>query len=97
MRTALSEESVGWWGEVGESVYAFTLDGHSGALDEVGLIIDEPGTYDPDTGEEITPPVYIDAWHLNVVLKTPLSEVLSEYLVVPATPQRVFAGFEIEN
>jgi hypothetical protein len=101
MRTVLADETVGWWGEVGgasaEPVYTFTLDGHSGALDEVGLITDEPGVYDMVTGEEVTPPTYIDGWHLNAVLSVPLPEALNEYLVTPspATPARVFAGFEV--
>jgi hypothetical protein len=101
MRTALSDESVGWWGEVGvadgEPVYAFTLDGHSGALDEVGTIINDPGVYDIVTGEEVAPPTYVDGWHLNAVLNTPLPEPLEEYLVTPTpvTPSRVFAGFEV--
>lgn len=101
MRVALSDETVGWWGETGvadgEPVYAFTLDGHSGALDEVGIIVDEPGTYDMTTGEEVTPPTYTDGWHLNAVLSVPLPEPLNEYLVTPApsTPSRVFAGFEV--
>jgi hypothetical protein len=96
MRAILADPEVRWWGVVDETsdTFGFILHGHLGDLDEVGLIIHEQGTYDPDTGEEITPPTHKEGWHLNAVLKTPLPPSLTEYLVTPENPVRRFAGFE---
>jgi hypothetical protein len=89
--------SVDWYGQVavadGEPRYGFTLSGHVGSIDEVGLVVGTPATYDEVTFEEISPVVYIDGWHVNIVTKEPLPEALEQYIVTPSTPQRVFAGF----
>lgn len=91
---------VGWYGQVavadGEPRYDYTLPPHSGSLDEVGLVVDVPATYDEVTFEELTPVTYIDGWHINLVLKIPLPEVLGAFIVNPSSPQRVFAGFEVQ-
>ena len=90
---------VGWYGQVavadGEPRYDYTLPAHSGAIDEVGLVVDTPATYDEVTFEELTPVTYIDGWHINLVVKTPLPDELSQYVVTPSFPQRVFAGFSV--
>jgi hypothetical protein len=97
MHTVLTE--VDWYGEIGvadgETVYGFKLSGHDGALDEVGLVVETEAVYDQVTFEEVSPPVYVDGWHLNAVLKNPLPESLQEFVVYPNTPSRIFAGFEV--
>jgi len=61
---------------------------HTHALDCVGLIY-TGGTYDPDTGEVLTPPVLLSGWHVNYVGDLP--DGWDAYLVEPKHPSRVFA------
>lgn len=61
---------------------------HTHALDVVGPIY-KGGTYDPDTGEVITPPVLLSGWHVNYVGDIP--DGWDAYLVEPKHPSRVFA------
>ena len=61
---------------------------HTHALDCVGHIY-RVGTYDPDTGEVITPPVLLDGWHVNFVGELP--DGWDTYLVEPKHPSRIFA------
>jgi len=61
---------------------------HTHALDCVGRIY-RGGTYDPDTGEVITPPTLLSGWHVNFVGDLP--EGWDAYLVEPKHPSRVFA------
>lgn len=56
-------------------------------IDIVGTIY-SPGTYDEE-GNELTPPVAQEGYHVNVVELTP---DLESYLIEPNTPSRVFAG-----
>jgi hypothetical protein len=90
---------IEWYGQVavadGEPRYDYTLPAHSGALDEVGLVVDVPATYDEVTFEELTPTTYVDGWHINIVIKIPLPDALAPHLVSPTSPQRVFAGFSV--
>jgi hypothetical protein len=60
---------------------------HTHALDCVGLIY-RGGTYDPDTGEVITPPTLLNGWHVNFVGE--LSDGWDAYVVNPKNPVRVF-------
>jgi hypothetical protein len=46
------------------------------------------GTFDPDTGEVITPPVLLSGWHVNYVGELP--EGWAEYAVSPEQPARVW-------
>jgi hypothetical protein len=62
---------------------------HTHALDEIGTI-HEGGTYDPETGEVITPPVALSGWHVNTIGLAP--EAWDQYLVVVNSPARVFLG-----
>ena len=62
---------------------------HNWALDVIGPIY-EGGTYDPDTGEVITPPTLLDGWHVNY--QGPLPEGWEEYVVHPQQPVRMFAS-----
>ena len=61
---------------------------HTHALDVIGPIY-KGGTYDPDTGEVLTPPVRLSGWHVNYIGELP--EEWDAYLVEPKHPSRVFA------
>jgi hypothetical protein len=61
---------------------------HTHALDVIGPIY-RGGTYDPDTGEVLTPPVLLNGWHVNYIGELP--EEWDTYLVEPKHPSRVFA------
>ena len=61
---------------------------HTHAIDEVGTIT-KGGTYDPETGEVITPPIPRSGWHVNYAGEPP--EAWGEYLVTPQHPARVWA------
>lgn len=63
------------------------------AVDVVGIIYD-PGTYDAD-GNELTPPVAHDGYHVNVKWNRASSTMptsLTTRGVAPVTPRRVFCG-----
>jgi hypothetical protein len=62
---------------------------HTFAVDEVGTIY-EGGTYDPETGEVITPPTALTGWHVNTIGLAP--EAWDQYLVVVNSPARIFLG-----
>ena len=57
------------------------------ALDVIGTIY-EPGTYDEETGEELTPPVPLPGFHINFA--GPYANGLEQYRIEPKTPQRKF-------
>jgi hypothetical protein len=61
---------------------------HTHAIDQIGTIT-EGGTYDPETGEVITPPTVINGWHVNYAGEPP--EAWQQYLVTPQHPARVWA------
>jgi len=62
---------------------------HTHALDVIGPIY-KGGTYDPDTGEVLTPPVLLSGWHVNYIGELP--DGWDAYVVSPEQPARVFAG-----
>jgi hypothetical protein len=70
----------------GSYLLAYTLDY---ALDIIGTII-RPGTYDPETNVELTPPETLPGWHANYIGDLP--ESWEQYLVQPLHPVRIFAG-----
>ena len=63
---------------------------HDWAVDVIGIIYD-PGTYDDD-GNELTPPVAQDGWHVNAKWEESLPTTFATRAVSPATPHRGFAG-----
>jgi hypothetical protein len=63
---------------------------HTFAIDEVGILT-EGGTYDPETGEVITPPVALSGWHVNLIAAD-APEAWDQFLVVVNSPARVFLG-----
>ena len=64
---------------------------HDWAVDDVGVIYNDDGVYDPDTGDVITPPTPMDGWHVNYKAAT-LPSDLEAYVVTPNSPHRKFAG-----
>jgi hypothetical protein len=60
---------------------------HTHALDVIGPIY-QGGTYDPDTGEVLTPPTLLSGWHVNYVGDLP--DGWDAYVVNPENPVRVF-------
>jgi len=78
-------EAAGLLTEDGDPITA----SHTHALDVIGTIT-EGGTYDPETGEVITPPVTLPGWHVNYAGEPP--DGWEEFLVEPANPVRVFAS-----
>jgi hypothetical protein len=66
------------------------LASHTHAIDEVGTIY-TGGSYDPETGEVLTPPTVLDGWHVNyAAADTP--QDWDQYLVVVNTAHRTFFG-----
>jgi hypothetical protein len=63
---------------------------HKWAVDDIGVIYNDDGVYDPDTGDVITPPTPMDGWHVN--FKTDMDIDFSGFPVHPQTPYRKFAG-----
>jgi hypothetical protein len=64
---------------------------HQWGVDEIGIIYNDDGVYDPETGEELVPPTPMDGWHVNCISET-LPEELEDYLVRPSSPVRIFAA-----
>jgi hypothetical protein len=63
---------------------------HTFAIDEVGTI-SKGGSYDPETGEVITPPTVLAGWHVNIIGDL-APEAWDRYLVVVNHPARTFFG-----
>ena len=64
---------------------------HQWGVDEIGIIYNDDGVYDPETGEELVPPTIIEGWHANYAGDFLPSE-LEPYIVTPISPYRVFAS-----
>lgn len=47
-------------------------------IDEIGPVVKEPGVYDED-GNEITAPVMVEGWHVNLVAYGALAELLGTW------------------
>jgi hypothetical protein len=61
---------------------------HTWAIDVVGPIW-RGGSWDTETGEQLTPPVLLPGWHVNFIGDLP--EAWAGYVVTPLDPVRVFA------
>lgn len=61
---------------------------HTHALDVIGPI-SIGGTYDPETGDVITPPTLLPGWHCNYIGELP--DGWDQYVVTPEQPVRVWA------
>ena len=59
------------------------------ALDVIGPIV-RGGSWDPETGEVITPPTLLDGWHVNY--QGDLPDGWEQYVVTPQNPARAWAG-----
>jgi len=70
---------------VDDTLVAYT---HTHAIDVIGTI-SIGGTYDPETGDVITPPVVLDGWHVNY--QGDLPDDWEQYVVSPEQPVRVWA------
>ena len=62
---------------------------HTFAIDEIGIIY-EGGTYDPETGEVITPPTALPGWHVNTLGLAP--EAWDSHLIIVNSASRIFFG-----
>ncbi len=66
-------------------------------IDQVGKILEKPGTYDA-LGNEITPPTYKNGWHVNICFKEGsvgnyyFLYSLEQYEINIKTPNRVWFG-----
>ena len=80
--------------EEGEQTY-YAVRGQIGDIDIIGDIWNDDGVYDEDseTGEitVVTPPTKKDGYHVNIILEGALPEALTEFIVEPQNPHRVFA------
>lgn len=81
-------ETAGFW--ITEPPARPLLYSHTHTFDVIGVIT-EGGMWDPETGEEITPPTVLDGWHVNAKLQE-LPAGWGAYVVTPTSPVRVFAG-----
>jgi hypothetical protein len=74
--------------EIQEQWSAFYTNDY--ACDVVGVIYNDDGVYNQETGEVITPPTPVDGWHVNYKSVEPID--WSGFTINPNTPYRVFAS-----
>jgi hypothetical protein len=78
----------------GEEKFQYIVPDTKGDIDVVGEIYaNDAVTGIDDEGYPIviTPATKLDGWHVNIILDGKLPEVLSDYVVTPSNPHRVFA------
>ena len=76
--------------ETGKQVESWNYYTQDWAVDVIGVIYD-PGTYD-DEGNELTPPVSHEGYHVNAKWNAAMPSAFSTRAVAPVTPRRVFYG-----
>ena len=80
--------------EEGEQTY-YAVKDQIGDIDIIGDIWNDDGVYseDSETGDitVVTSPTKKDGYHVNIILEGALPEALSEFVVEPQNPHRVFA------
>lgn len=81
-------EVAGYW--ITEEPARPLLLSHHHVFDVLG-VIQAHGTYDPETGEELTPPAPLEGFHVNAKLPE-LPAGWEAFVVAPEHPQRIFAG-----
>lgn len=64
---------------------------HEHSIDVVGIIYNNDGVYNEETGEVVTLPSAMEGWHVNYKTDA-LPDALTEYIVTPSSPHRKFAG-----
>lgn len=67
---------------------SFITASHHHSLDVLG-VISKGGSWDPETGEVITPPTVLEGWHVNYLGSVP--DGWLQYAVYPRNPVRVWA------
>ena len=90
------DEETGWQKLAEAGLTSISEDGklvpitasHTHALDVIGPIY-TGGSYDPESGDVIEPPVLLEGWHINYI--GPLPDGWEQYAVRPKNPKRVFA------
>ena len=68
----------------------YSVTDQVGDVDVVGEIYNNDGVYSEETMEVITPPTKKDGYHINIILAGALPSALSEFVVEPQNPYRVF-------
>lgn len=81
--------------ETGEEVEAWAYYTQDWAVDVIGIIYD-PGTYDEE-GNELTPPVPRDGWHVNAKWNGAVPLTFSTRAIYPVTPHRIFYGDDLNE
>lgn len=81
-------------GEVIPAVYedqtTWSYYTHEHSCDVVGIIYNNDGVYDEETGEVITEPTTMEGFHVNFIGE--FLEELQANIVTPSSPYRKFAG-----
>lgn len=81
-------EVAGFW--ITEEPERPQLLSHTHTFDVIGTIT-KGGEWDPETGDEITPPTVLEGFHVNAKLPE-LPAGWDAYQVTPSSPVRIFAG-----
>ena len=64
-------------------------------MDVLGVVYNDDGVYDEETGEVITPPTPIDGFHVNCKWNGAVPLTFSTRQIFPATPRRIFYGDDL--
>ena len=86
---------------IAKRVYIETEEGLSyakgiHAVVECGLIALENGVYDEE-GNEITPPIYADGYHYDVMSIQEIDFGTADITLLVDNPKHAFAGYEVFN
>ena len=81
--------------ETEEEVESWSYYTQDWAVDVIGIIYD-PGTYDEE-GNELTPPVPRDGYHVNCKWNGAVPLTFSTRAIYPVTPHRIFYGDDLNE
>jgi hypothetical protein len=93
-------QALGFWDEDADRLrtdgQTIREDGSafSWGIDEIGTAVDTPAVVDPETGEVVTPALFLPGYYVNATGELP--EAVSAYIVPYGSGGRVFAGTEPE-